>query len=67
MRWFRRRERKPSEATLVARAETDQARARLEAIKRDDEKLERLTARTQRQVAKNNFAADIRRALGGAQ
>jgi len=67
MSWwsFWKRPHRPSEATEQARADTQQARERLLAVHKDDEKLQGLTARTQRQAARNNFGADIKRALGG--
>ena len=66
--WFRKRQqRQPSEETQQARADTQQARERLEAVMKDDKKIEGLTTRTQRQVVKNNFGADIKRALGGTR
>ena len=69
MKWFWQRERKrePSEETLAARAEAEAARQRLEAIKRDGERFDRLTVRTEREAARNNLGANIRKALGGAR
>ena len=65
--WWRIRKRPPSEETEQARADTQQARERLEAVHRDDERLRGLTARTERQAARNNFGSDIKRALGGSR
>lgn len=69
MKWFwqTRREREPSEETLAARAEAEEARKRLEAVRQDGVRFDRLTARTQREAAKNNLGANIRKALGGAR
>lgn len=63
--WLRRRKREPSEETQQARVETQQARERLEEVTKDDKRIRDLTVRTQRQVVRNNFGADIKRALGG--
>ena len=68
MSWFwKRRKREPSEETQQARAETQQARERLEEVTKDDKRIRDLTVRTQRQVARNNFGSDIKRALGGTR
>jgi hypothetical protein len=67
MSWFRKRKREPSEETQQAREETLQARQRLESVIQDDQKIQRLTSQTKRAAVRNNFAADIKRALGGAR
>lgn len=69
MNWIRsiwkRREPRPSPEAEQAKIETRQAQQRLRAIEREDVTLNALTARTQRLAIGNNFASDIRKALGG--
>jgi len=62
---FWNRGQKVSVDTEIAKQETEEAEKRLRAIEKDDVRLHALTARTQRLAIGNNFAADIRKALGG--
>lgn len=68
MKWLKRKKtHEPSEEIRQARAETLEAKKRLQSVKRDDEDLHKITVRMQRIARENNFAADIRRALGGTK
>lgn len=66
MRWFWKKAHEPSgEALEQARQETEEARKRLRAVERDDERVKQITARAQQKIEENDFAASFRRALGG--
>lgn len=60
----RRKQRGPSEDTLNARRDTAEAKRKLHAVRRDDAAVNHQTARLEKLAQENNFAADIRRALG---
>jgi hypothetical protein len=66
MKW-RWGKRTPSDDTVQATEEKEQARERLQKVELDDETLKSLTMRTQRLRVRNNFASDIKRALGGTR
>jgi len=64
--WKRKniREREPSPELTEARRETEEAKTKLQEVNRDDARVRRTTNRLRSQAVENNFAADIRRALG---
>lgn len=62
--WQQKQDREPSPALEEARRETEEAKGKLQEVQRDDARVRRTVARLKSQAVENNFAADIRRALG---